>query len=424
MAHELVRRVLLLCLLPDTARTFHVTAGGLVRLRASPPRLSADGPGDETPTPTMTWQQQLERILSPSTASGDREVLLRDFVGRGQEIAGDVTAAVSTGDLKSLVPPESEGGRVLDDLETVKRQVVDDLLPQATDMAQSLISDPAAAATKLQESLQRAPNLAQDAAQVSSALLQDPAKLASLVQQEARNVVSRTPEGMELASYRVLSRAGAYEVRKYESRSVALTDLGAGATSSVESEGSIRGFNSLVAYVLGANAGAEQLEWTAPVRTDVSDNGFGELVEMSVMLPSRYTASTAPAPSDGAVLLRQTEEQTVAVVEFSGLATLGEVQRQLSALKAAISQDDLEIDEYGGYSLLQYNPPYTLPWLRRNEIAVPVLVREGEAEGAGVAAAAKDEERKEGEDEEAVNAEMINEEQEADADAWLDAPSD
>ena len=47
-----------------------------------------------------------------------------------------------------------------------------------------------------------------------------------------------------------------------------------------------------------------------------------------------------------------------------------QVQRQLSALKAAISQDGLQIEKYGGYSLLQYNPPYTLPWLRRNEIAV------------------------------------------------------
>jgi len=371
----------------------------------------------------MSWQEELEQILSPGTASSDREVLFRDLLGRSGEIVGEIRDAVSSGDLKSLVPPSTEGARVLDDLESVKRQVVEDLMPQAATTAQSLISDPAVAASKLSESLQQAPTLAQDAAQVSSALFQDPARLAALVQQEARNVVSRTPEGLEMPSYEVVSSTSDYEVRIYESCGVALASLGAGS-SAIESEGSIRGFNALVAYVLGANAGAEQLEWTAPVRTDVSDDGFGEMVEMSVMLPRRYTSSTAPAPTDTNILLRQTEVQTLAIAEFSGLATAGEVSRQLAALRGVLARDGLEcatLPDGLTYSVLQYNPPYTLPWLRRNEIAVPVVMASGEEAVVEVVEEAAEETTSA--DESTGEASGAEAETAGEA-AWLDAPSD
>ena len=62
----------------------------------------------------------------------------------------------------------------------------------------------------------------------------------------------------------------------------------------------------------------------------------------------------------------------MAAIEFPGFATAGEVQRQLSILKESMSVAGYEYDEGATYQLLQYNPPYTLPFLRRNELLYPL----------------------------------------------------
>ena len=74
--------------------------------------------------------------------------------------------------------------------------------------------------------------------------------------------------------------------------------------------------------------------------------------------------------------LRQMEEEVLAVYRFPGFATEGEVKRSLRKLESSIlssAAGEVEIvatDEQA--VLLQYNPPYTLPWLRQNEVALPV----------------------------------------------------
>ena len=56
-------------------------------------------------------------------------------------------------------------------------------------------------------------------------------------------------------------------------------------------------------------------------------------------------------------------------------------------LREALRYANVEEGDEGFYSLLQYNPPYTLPWLRRNEVAVPI--RMPSEEGASPAAASE-----------------------------------
>jgi len=96
---------------------------------------------------------------------------------------------------------------------------------------------------------------------------------------------------------------------------------------------------------------------------------------MSFVLPKQYSAASAPAPTDEQVRLEQMPLQTLAVVEFTGFATDGEVARQKAALLSQLEADGVQIvvDSTGdAFSVFQYNPPYTLPWLRRNELAIPV----------------------------------------------------
>lgn len=88
-------------------------------------RRALDAPRRVTPAPllcdeAMTWQEELERILSPKTAQADREVLLKDLLARGPEISQKITDAVNSGSLTSLLPEDSD---LADDLSSVQRQV-------------------------------------------------------------------------------------------------------------------------------------------------------------------------------------------------------------------------------------------------------------------------------------------------------------
>ena len=337
----------------------------------------------------MTWQTELEKIVSPRTTDEERQMLLRDLLSRGPEISEEVNAAIESGDLAALTG-DSE---LASDLDNVRRQVLDDLLPDAT----TLLSDP----TRLAEEFAAAaPGIAQDTsaaapgvASAFASLLADPARAAALAQQEVGNVFSRTPEGLAMPPYRVLSKGEGYEVREYDPVSVVTIDVapssagGAIGGDSVNLSGSaLVAYNALLAYFLGGNSDGAALELTSPARLDEPSGppGLGGISTLSFMLPSGLTVSSAPAPTSQSVRLEQRSMETVAVAAFGGIATPGEVRRSLSRLREALGVAAVEEGDQGFYSLLQYNPPYTLPWLRTNEVAVPIkLAVEEEATEAG-----------------------------------------
>ena len=341
----------------------------------------------------MSWQEELERVLSPRTPDSDRQVLLRDLFGRGPEIADEVQKAVVAGELESLIPDDGETKELLDDMDNVRRQVLDDILPEAT----TLLSDPTRAAEELQRGAADAATLAQDVAQAApgavaafTSLLSDPERAVALVQKEARNLVSRTPEGLEMPAYSVVSSGAGYELREYLPCSVAtvevaaplagsgMGDTGGGGGSKNLSGGALAAYNSLVAYFLGANAQNSIMELTAPVRMDEANGATsGGAATMSLMVPTALSVSDAPAPTNLAVSLRQRGAEMVAVASFSGIATPGEVRRALARLREALDAAGVQEADEGTYALLQYNPPFTLPWLRRNEVTVPIAVAGG-----------------------------------------------
>lgn len=93
--------------------------------RSAVPCLCADdGPSKRS----MSWQEGLESLLSPMTAQADREVLFKDLLNRGPEIADEVRDAVQSGNVETLLSPSQS--KQLDDLKSVQRQLQEDILPQ------------------------------------------------------------------------------------------------------------------------------------------------------------------------------------------------------------------------------------------------------------------------------------------------------
>ena len=83
-------------------------------------------------------------------------------------------------------------------------------------------------------------------------------------------------------------------------------------------------------------------------------------------MPASYTLETLPTPNDQKVRLTPLAPIRMAVVSFSGLVDDGDVEKQTALLRAFVASQTLTA--VGVPSLARYDPPWTLWFLRRNEI--------------------------------------------------------
>lgn len=189
--------------------------------------------------------------------------------------------------------------------------------------------------------------------------------------------------GYEQPPYEVVDHAGAgVEIRRYGPRLTAETTVEA---PDVES-GQNAAFRILAAYIFGANRDQREIAMTAPVevRTRSEDTTMTVPVEtasagegrymMRFFLPSRFSLSTAPQPTDPRVRLYVAPEENVAVRRFTGSPGAGHVEVQRGHLQKALEASSWR--PVGTPLALFYDPPWTIPFLRRNEVAVAVARHE------------------------------------------------
>jgi len=113
-------------------------------------------------------------------------------------------------------------------------------------------------------------------------------------------------------------------------------------------------------------ATSEKIAMTAPV---LQTGGNGSWVIRFIM-PQGSTLETLPKPNNPAVKLRGLAPSRVAVVKFSGLARQDDVDARTAALSQFAKAQNLKV--IGPPSLAQYDPPWTLWFMRRNEVMLPV----------------------------------------------------
>ena len=146
------------------------------------------------------------------------------------------------------------------------------------------------------------------------------------------------------------------EIRAYAPRIMAVTGM---------NEDSDSGFRVLAGYIFGGNAGEQKIAMTAPVQQTMA----GEK-EMAFMMPAEYALKDLPQPEDQRVSFREAPAYTAAVIQFSGWASAEKADENWQQLQRFLIAEGIDIT--GEPTLNQYNPPWTLPFMRRNEIIVPV----------------------------------------------------
>ena len=162
---------------------------------------------------------------------------------------------------------------------------------------------------------------------------------------------------IEEPDFDLLDQFGAVEIRHYEPTIQAQTTLESDAATT-------SGFRRLAGYIFGGNDQGMEIAMTAPVQETLD----APRPIMAFTMPSAYSMAELPRPNAADVTLREIPGKTVAVIRFSGWATSSRVEHQTAQLLAELERRDIEV--VGGLSLNQYNPPWTLPFLRRNEVMV------------------------------------------------------
>lgn len=189
----------------------------------------------------------------------------------------------------------------------------------------------------------------------------------------------------EEPNYTVLSQMDDFELRRYDKQLVAQT-----LVSGDQDSASREGFKVLADYIFGNNTaatgGSSKISMTAPVTMQPNNkksDGESQKIAMTApvsmqqddgkwrvqfTMPSKYTMQTLPKPNNPNITITEVPAQTYGVIKFSGLAGSKKVATKTEELQSWMQTQNLTIT--GEPELARYNPPWTLPFLRRNEVMI------------------------------------------------------
>jgi hypothetical protein len=181
---------------------------------------------------------------------------------------------------------------------------------------------------------------------------------------------------IEKAQYKTIVQEGRFELRQYEPHIVAETYVEGSFSGAVDAA-----FNRLFRYIQGNNRKRESISMTAPVNQEADsekiamtapvgqqeENGMWRI---TFLMPSSYTMDTLPQPLDSSVLLRQEDGRLIAALRYSGDWSEKRFRDKEKELFELIKKHDLTPS--GETIFARYNPPFLPPFLRRNEVHIPV----------------------------------------------------
>jgi len=185
---------------------------------------------------------------------------------------------------------------------------------------------------------------------------------------------------IEEPKFTLLEKEQSFEIRQYEPKLIAEV-----LVDGDMSEASSKGFKLIADYIFGNNTTqsgkSEKISMTAPVAVKLSTEKISMTAPVGLqksnnrwrvyfVMPSQYTLQTLPKPNNPQVSIKLISAQKFAVVRFSGLVDEEKMNMKLAELNQWIKRKNFKT--LSNPELARYNPPWTLPFLRRNELLVEV----------------------------------------------------
>lgn len=180
---------------------------------------------------------------------------------------------------------------------------------------------------------------------------------------------------VEQAKYEVVESHNNIEIRDYAPIIMAEAEI-----SGERKEAINQGFRIIADYIFGNNVPKQKIAMTAPViqqptekiamTAPVMQERADKSWKIRFVMPDSYTMDTLPQPNNEAVKLYQLPGKRFVVIHFSGMAGESSLKEHTEMLNAFIMEKDLKAISQPTYAF--FNPPWTLPFLRRNEIMVEI----------------------------------------------------
>lgn len=180
---------------------------------------------------------------------------------------------------------------------------------------------------------------------------------------------------IEEPKYTVVEKKNGYEIREYAPHIVAEARVEGTYREAIN-----QGFRLIADYIFGNNTGSSQIAMTAPVgeqksepiamTVPVGEVQDGGLRVISFVMPSKYTLATIPKPNNPKVVLREVPQRRVAALSYSWSTSVETVEKKKQELKTLLARD--AVATIGEPESAFYNPPWTPPFLLRNEILLEI----------------------------------------------------
>ena len=193
-------------------------------------------------------------------------------------------------------------------------------------------------------------------------------------------LIASTVMATEEPKYLLLEKSEPFELRAYAPLIVAEVKVDGDSDAA-----SNQGFRLIAAYIFGKNQVSEKIAMTAPVGIESSEQNKSTKIAMtapvgiestgnqwtvSFVMPSEYTLASLPKPLDPQVKIRELPAEKKAVITFSGFYNEEKVKEKTQALRDWMKSRNLK--STGEPQFARYNPPWTLPFMRRNEVLIQI----------------------------------------------------
>ncbi len=178
--------------------------------------------------------------------------------------------------------------------------------------------------------------------------------------------------------YTVVDKIGVIEIRQYGPRLAA--DV---IVQGDEEDARSNGFRPLADYIFGNNTARTKIDMKAPVAQErnekipmtapVAQTREGGAWRVRFFMPAKYTRQTLPQPNNPAVQIVEVPGETMAVLRFSNSRSSEAIAKRTAELLRGLGSSRWSVA--GAPVTWLYDPPWTLPFFRRNEVAVAVKSR-------------------------------------------------
>jgi effector-binding domain-containing protein len=182
---------------------------------------------------------------------------------------------------------------------------------------------------------------------------------------------------VETPEYNIIAKEMSIEIREYQPILIAQVTV-----KGTREEAINNGFKVLAKYIFGDNRRQSKVAMTAPVMQEahsanismtapVTQKKIDDTWAISFVMPSEFTVENLPLPNNNNIVISEVMSEKIAVITFSGTTNSNILEQKTKELIKFLEDNNYKYTSEVRYAF--YNPPWTVPFLRRNEVMIPIV---------------------------------------------------